>query len=219
MNKLSILVATMALSVSANVSAFGDFEDNSTTNKMQQGQIGINKQGQKMKQGQEMQQGQVGIVKSDIKLTPIQGQVGIGTGNKTKVTVEGDSYQAPKKPDIPAYAPDAIASPATAPCYKTWAGSGGGLGLFSVGASGYVKDHGCAFGEVARRAQAQGNTAVAEEALQHMMRIVKEEAGVAVEPTEKEKTAARSEGKFFTDDLASSGYSDTSTIGGGGFIH
>ncbi len=132
-----------------------------------------------------------------------QANIGLGSGNSTDISYEGDTvtYEAPKKPDIPAYAPDAVAAPATAPCYKTWAASGGGLGLVSLGGSGYVKDHGCAFGEVARRAHAQGNTAVAEEALMHMMRIVKEEAGVTdTKPATTVKAtpvkAARNDGAF-----------------------
>ena len=103
----------------------------------------------------------------------------VGSGNAT--VIEGDTYEAPKKPDLPAYAPDAIAAPATAPCIKTWAASGGGLGLFSLGGAGYVKDHVCSMGEVARRAAAQGNAEVADEALGLMLQLAKEEAGLTSE--------------------------------------
>lgn len=123
------------------------------------------------KQRQQMGQGQM------------QGNVGVGSGNDTTVNYEGDTvtYEAPKKADVPAYSPDAVAPPATATCWVGVAGSGGAAGVFSVGLSGYVKDHGCAFLEIARRAHAQGDYAVAKEALDFAFIIAKKEAGLKVE--------------------------------------
>lgn len=107
-----------------------------------------------------------------------------GSGNSTSVVVEGDTYKAPKKPDVPAYAPNVITSPATAPCYVTAGASGGLAGTFAIGGSWYKKDHGCALGEVARRASTMGNDAIANEALELMFATVKREAGLAKEKEE-----------------------------------
>lgn len=140
-----------------------------------------NRQGQNQGQLQGQGQGQ------------FQGNVGLGSGNSTGVNVGGDTFNTEYKEvkqDVPAYAPNAIAAPATAPCYATWAASGGGMGVISLGGSGYVKDHGCALGEVARVAAATGNKAIADEAVILMFALVKEEAGL----NKKTATATEDDG-------------------------
>lgn len=121
------------------------------------------------------------------------GNAKVRNNTTDNVTIQGDTvqYEAPKKPDVMAYAPDVNPSPATAPCLVPWGVSGGsGAALISLGASGATKDHGCAFGEVARRAKDIGNQQVAEEALAHMLAIVKTEAGITDTGTDGVASAA-----------------------------
>lgn len=177
----------------SNRTSVGVRNSNSSYNRNSNANSNRQHQGQGQGQGQEQGQGQ----------GQMQGNVGLGSGNSTSTEVSYNEVKQQKQ-DIPAYAPDAIASPATAPCIATWAVSGGALGLVSAGGAGYVKDHGCALGEVARRATAMGDTETAQQALSLMFAQVKADAGIEDAPTEEEKTAARSEGKFFTDDVASS---------------
>ena len=115
----------------------------------------------------------------------------VGAGNTTDVIVEGDSWEKPDKPDVAAYAPDAIASPATAPCYVCGSASGGAAGVFSIGGSICVKDHSCAFGEVARRANSIGDHETAKEALKLMMSIAKADATVAIRQALAEEDKGR----------------------------
>lgn len=164
--------ASAGANASAGASAYSS-NSNRNSNSNRSSNMNLNSNGQGQEQGQ------------------VQGNVGLGSGNSTSVEYQGDTYEAVKQ-DIPAYAPDAIAAPATAPCYATWAASGGGLGLVSLGGSGYVKDHGCALGEVARIAASTGNQAIADEATALMFRLVKEEAGLVEEATSPKLTTASS---------------------------
>lgn len=170
MKKL-ILLATL-LSFSGMVNAFGNGGDASANANQRQGQ------------GQGQLQGQANFNHSSTRTSTsthqgqAQGNIGLGSGNETVVEQQYEEV----KQDISAYAPDAIASPATAPCIVTWAGSAGGLGLFSAGMSGYVKDHVCALGEVARRAQAIGDMKTAQKALDMMFEMTLREAGLAEAP-------------------------------------
>ena len=140
------------------------------------------------RQGQNQSQGLIGIQGQRTKVNTDATSLGFqetkvktDTTDSNSIKIEGDrvSYQAPKKPDVMAYAPDVNPPAPTAPCLVPWGVSGGsGAALLSIGASGAAKDHGCAFGEVARRAHAQGRQDIADQALELMFQIVKDEAGV-----------------------------------------
>lgn len=143
------------------------------TNRQSQGQSQANRQGQ--------YQGNVGINGQSLS--------GLGSGNDTSVNVEGDTVTYKAAP----IAPNAAPGNPTAPCIATFSGSAG-TAIVSLGASGFVRDNVCTWGEVSRVAREAGNKKVANDALMLMFEEAERQTGTIASLKEAAKPVSSDTG-------------------------